>query len=182
MENIKVSVIIPAYNTQDYIDEMLECVVKQTYKNLEIIIINDGSKDDTLNHIEKYAERDSRIRYYDVPNGGVSNARNIGIKNCTGEKIFFWDSDDVVELDAIEKCIDFASKKGVSAVLYGYSDRIDGVNTEQHKSYLKEKYIADREKEELLSHFVGHSFEDINAWICKKEELEKVKNIQLCGE
>lgn len=70
MGEIKASIIIPAYNTEDYIDEMLNSVVNQTYKNIEIIIINDGSKDSTLNKIKKWESRDSRIICIDIKNGG----------------------------------------------------------------------------------------------------------------
>ena len=93
----KVSIIIPAYNTEEYIDDMLDCVVNQTYQNIEIIIINDGSTDSTLNHIKKYQEKDNRIICVNIPNCGVSNARNIGINLAKGNKIFFWDSDDVIQ-------------------------------------------------------------------------------------
>ena len=65
-----VSVIIPAYNTAEYIDEMIECAINQTYKNIEIILINDGSTDDTLAHIKKYSKIDDRIKYFDIQNGG----------------------------------------------------------------------------------------------------------------
>ena len=77
-----VSIIIPAYNATEYIEAMLDCIIGQTYKNIEVILINDGSTDDTLDKIQKYASLDSRIVVLDVPNGGVSHARNLGIKRA----------------------------------------------------------------------------------------------------
>lgn len=163
--NIKCSVIIPAYNTEEYIDTMLECVINQTYKNLEIIIINDGSTDKTLDHIKVFEKLDSRIQVFDIPNGGVSNARNIGIQNSTGEKLFFWDSDDVIELDCIEKCVNYCLYENVNAVLYGYSGRINGINTNPHPFKLNGKYFDKDVMTRLIPHFIGHSFVDINNWI-----------------
>lgn len=107
--------------------------------------------------------------------GGVSNARNIGIGMATGQKIFFWDSDDVIELDAIEKCIEFSINQNVSAVLYSCSSRVDGINGEKKKSSLREKYIASEIREELMPHFIGHSFSDINDWISGKKGLRDGK-------
>lgn len=175
MEDVKVSVIIPAYNTEEYIDEMLKSVVNQTYKNIEIIVVNDGSKDDTLEHIKYWQKEDSRIVYFDIPNGGVSNARNIGLKNSSGNKIFFWDSDDVIELDAIEKCMEFSRLEDVSAVLYGCTSRVNGVNGPKNVSTLKREYRNEEIKRELIPHFIGHSFDDINDWITGKKGIREGK-------
>ena len=89
MKNILVSIIIPAYNTSAYIGPMLQSVINQSFRNLEIIVVNDGSKDNTLEIVESYAKKDKRFTVVDIPNGGVSNARNIGIKKCHGDKNFF---------------------------------------------------------------------------------------------
>lgn len=175
LEKMKVSVIVPAYNTAEYIENMLECVINQTYKNLEIIVINDGSTDDTLEHIKRFEIMDNRVLCIDIPNGGVSNARNHGIDKATGEKIFFWDSDDYIELDCIEQCIKFSLDKNVETVLYGYSDRVDGKNESPHKSYLKEVYSGKEICDKLLPCFIGHSFEDVNQWIRKNISLRQTK-------
>lgn len=168
MENLKVSVIIPAYNTEHFIDNMLECCIKQTYKNIEIIVVNDGSTDNTLLHIQRYADLDKRITYINITNSGVSNARNLGLKLSSGEKIFFWDSDDIVEFDAIEKCVQFATMENVNSVLYGYSNRVNGINGPLINSTLKKHYRNTEIRRELIPHFIGHSFNDINTWIIGK--------------
>lgn len=90
----KISVLIPAYNTGKYISECIESVIAQTYRNLEIIIVDDGSTDDTLEIAECYALNDSRISVVAVSHGGVSNARNVCISHATGDYILFVDSDD----------------------------------------------------------------------------------------
>lgn len=97
-----VSVIVPMYNVQDYIDECINSISSQTYDNIEIIIVNDGSTDDSLMHVKKY--KDKRIKIITQKNGGLSSARNNGTKNATGEYILYVDSDDFLASPlAIEK-------------------------------------------------------------------------------
>lgn len=109
--NQLVTIVIPVFNTQSYLKNMLSCVVNQTYKNLQIIIINDNSTDESKKIINEFLY-DKRIEFFDLlENKGVSYARNIGIQNAKGEKIFFWDSDDIIELNAVEKCINFCNEK-----------------------------------------------------------------------
>ena len=101
-ENL-ISVIIPVYNGEKYLSECLESVLNQTYQNLEIIIVNDGSTDNTENIINKYKENDSRIKNYKFENQrGVAAARNFGIKSAKGKYISFIDSDDYYNTDCIE--------------------------------------------------------------------------------
>lgn len=101
----KVSIIIPVYNVQEYIGECIESVIGQTYNNLEIIIADDGSQDDSLMICKRYAAEDERIRIFSQPNAGVSSARNLGLKNMTGEFVTFIDSDDWIDADYIEKLL-----------------------------------------------------------------------------
>ena len=97
-----ISIVIPAYNAEKYLGECLESILVQTYKNIEIIIVNDGSTDDTAKIIKLYKEKDPRIRSFTCKNNGVSSARNRGIKESCGEYIFFVDSDDFLDHDCIE--------------------------------------------------------------------------------
>lgn len=103
-----ISIIVPVYNTQEYIEKCLDSILNQTYKNIEIIVVNDGSFDESKNIIEKMQKSDSRIKLINQKNSGVSVARNVGIKNSKGSYITFVDSDDYVEINYIEelyKCI-----------------------------------------------------------------------------
>jgi glycosyltransferase involved in cell wall biosynthesis len=95
--NNKISVIIPAYNTEAYLSVTLDSVLAQTHENLEIIVVNDGSTDHTAQVIDAYAQRDSRIIAIHKENGGVTSARLRGIEAATGEYITFVDSDDYIE-------------------------------------------------------------------------------------
>ena len=101
-KNIKVSVIVPVYNVEKYIRQCLESIINQTYKNLEIIVVNDGTKDNSMKIVEEYLS-DERIKVINKENGGIASARNRGIDEATGEYISFVDSDDWLELNTYEK-------------------------------------------------------------------------------
>lgn len=101
----KVSIIIPAYNAEKYINRCIESILSQTYKNLEIIIINDGSVDNTEKIITEYAKKDNRIILINQRNQGAYLTRVSGIKKSTGEYLMFIDADDFIEIDGIEKSI-----------------------------------------------------------------------------
>lgn len=102
---MKVSIIVPVYNMEKRINKCLDSLVNQTYKNIEIIIINDGSMDHSLDIIREYQSKDSRIKVINQRNMGISEARNNGLAIATGEYICFADSDDYVELDMIEELV-----------------------------------------------------------------------------
>ena len=101
----KISIIIPIYNTALYLNKCLDSIINQTYKNIEIILINDGSKDNSLKICQEYTFRDNRIILINKQNAGVSQARNDGIKIASGDYIMFVDSDDWLELNTIEICV-----------------------------------------------------------------------------
>ena len=100
-----ISVIIPAYNAEKYITEAIDSVLNQSYKNLQLIVVNDGSTDRTLEIINKYS--DNRMKIISIQNGGVSKARNIGLDNAIGEYIVFLDADDKYLLNAFQKMIEY---------------------------------------------------------------------------
>lgn len=99
------SVIIPVYNVEPYLEQCLDSVINQTYKNIEIICINDGSTDNSLKILEKYKTKDSRIKIISQKNKGLSEARNAGIKIAKGKYIGFIDPDDFIEPTMYEKLI-----------------------------------------------------------------------------
>lgn len=163
MKQLKVSVIVPAYNTEDYIGNMIECLLMQTYTNLQLIFIDDGSTDNTAKIIKSY--QDTRIEYYYQENSGVSVARNLGIQKANGEKIFFFDSDDTFEAELIEKCLSFAEQNKVESVLYGYGNKVNGKVTNKHIFKLNGVYRKDQIVDKVMPAFLGHSFEDVNMWL-----------------
>jgi len=115
-----VSLIIPVYNVEKYLEKCLDSAVNQTLKKIEIIIVNDGSTDGSLTIIESYAKNDPRIQVITQKNGGLSAARNTGIKAASGEYIAFLDSDDYVKKELIEETYNKATKEKVDIVVYGY--------------------------------------------------------------
>ncbi len=113
-----VSVIIPVYNVEKYLPKCLDSVIGQTYKNLEIICVNDGTPDNSSAILESYAEKDSRIRIINQENKGLSGARNTGIAFATGDYIVFLDSDDWMDVETIETAIKYS--ENTDTVMWGY--------------------------------------------------------------
>jgi len=103
MNQEKISVIVPVYNMEAYLRNTLQSICVQSYDNLEIICVNDGSTDDSLAILQYYAKRDTRIQIIDQPNGGVSSARNAGLSKCSGLWVSFIDADDSVHPDCYQK-------------------------------------------------------------------------------
>ena len=110
MEKELISVVIPVYNVEKYLKRCVESVVNQTYKNLEIILVDDGSPDECPQICDKLSKEDERIKVIHKSNQGLGMARNTGIENATGKYICFFDSDDYVELTTIEKSYDSIKK------------------------------------------------------------------------
>lgn len=98
----KITVIVPVYNVEHYLSKCLDSILKQTYQNLEIIVVNDGSTDNSGGICQEYAQKDSRIIYIEKENGGLSDARNAGLDRMTGSYVTFVDSDDWIEQDYVE--------------------------------------------------------------------------------
>lgn len=115
-----VSIIIPVYNAKKYLSNTLDSVVKQTYKNLEIILVNDGSTDNSKDICESYAKIDKRIKVINKENGGVSSARNYGLALAKGEYISFVDSDDFLFEDMIETLVNDIQNTNAEIAVCGY--------------------------------------------------------------
>lgn len=117
----KVSVIIPVYNVEKYIEKCLDSVLNQTLQDIEIIIVNDGSTDSSKEKINNYLKKyDGKIKYLEKENGGLSSARNFGIPYASGEYIAFLDSDDYIESNAYEEMYNLAKKEDLSLVQCGF--------------------------------------------------------------
>lgn len=106
----KVSIIVPIYNTEKYLERCLQSLINQDYKNIEIILINDGSNDNSLAICNKYKNKDNRIIVIDKEHTGVADTRNIGLREATGDYIGFVDSDDYIDKDMFKKLVQGAEK------------------------------------------------------------------------
>ena len=138
MTNLLVSIIIPIFNVEKYLDRCIESVVNQTYKNLEIILVDDGSTDSCPQMCDEWGLKDSRIKVVHKENAGLGMARNTGIDNASGEYIFFFDSDDYVDVTTVERCVKSAIENDSEVVAYGRNDVYDdgrivprGIKTEK---------------------------------------------------
>ncbi|WP_298979219.1 glycosyltransferase family 2 protein [uncultured Psychrobacter sp.] len=122
-----VSIIVPVYNVENYIDACLDSITQQTYKNLEIIVVEDCSTDNSRQVLDSHLT-DKRIRVIQhSENGGLSAARNTGIDSATGEYMMFIDSDDIVDTRLVAACVDCAFKNNAEVVTYGFAPFKDGL-------------------------------------------------------
>lgn len=149
MEKGLVSVVVPVYNTEKYLDRCVESIANQTYRNLEILLIDDGSPDNCPRMCDAWARKDQRIRMIHKKNAGLGRARNTGIENANGEYICFFDSDDYVALDTIEKAYSKAKTDDADIVLFGLSN----VN---HRGEITQSFAPESEK----SLFSGREVQD----------------------
>lgn len=117
---VKISVIVPVYKVEKYLDRCVESIVNQTYKNLEIILVDDGSPDNCPAMCDAWIEKDERIRVIHKENGGVSSARNLGIDESTGDYIGFVDSDDWIEPDMYESLLNAIKNTDSDVAICGF--------------------------------------------------------------
>ena len=111
-----VSILVPCYNVEKYLNQCLDSIVNQTLKDIEIICINDGSTDSTLDIIKSYADKDKRVKIIDKPNEGYGKSMNRGLDAATGEYVGIVESDDWVDTDMFKKLYDIASKNDADIV------------------------------------------------------------------
>lgn len=150
-----VSVIIPAYNIEKYIGRCLDSVLAQTYENLEIIVVDDGSSDDTGKILDDYEEKDSRIKVIHKENGGVSSARNKGLDMAAGDYIGFVDGDDLIAPEMYETLVNLLEEEDADIAHCGYQmvfpDRVDYYyNTGKRKVQTTEEGLKDLLSGEMI--------------------------------
>lgn len=158
MRNPKVSVIVPVYNVAPYLSQCLESLVNQTYRNLEIIVVNDGSTDNSPEICEQWKERDERILLIHKPNGGLSDARNKGLESATGEYIGFVDSDDYVDLSFYEKMVKAAVENDADVVQCNYYKAFSDGSVKEFGDFNNKRTFTGKECLELADALVnGHN-------------------------
>ena len=157
MINTKISVIIPVYNVAKFLPQCLDSLLNQTLKEIEIICINDGSKDNSLEILNQYAEKDSRIKILDQPNQGQSAARNNGLKLAQGEYIGFVDSDDWVDTNYFEQLY-IAAKKFDSDIAAGNFMRHGKRIKNKKLNYKKEELFTDNTKKLQMAYIPKYNY------------------------
>lgn len=144
----KISVIIPIYNMQEYLDKCISSVIHQTYDNLEIILVDDGSGDQSLAICRKYQKSDKRIRVIHKENGGLVSARKEGIEKATGEYITFVDADDWIDENAYEKILDGTEK--VDVIAYGLIEEYGHKQISRRNNFSAGRYEGSRLRKEVV--------------------------------
>lgn len=122
----KVSIILPCYNVEKYVAKSIQSVLDQSFKDFELLVIIDGSPDNSKGIAESFD--DSRIQIFEKTNGGLSDARNYGMERATGEFIYFMDSDDWIEPDLLKDSISFLEYKKINLVIFGYTQDNENIN------------------------------------------------------
>lgn len=172
MNEEKISVIVPIYNAAKFLDKCLKSILSQTYQNLEIILINDGSTDNSLEICETYKKTDERIKLFSKENSGVSSSRNIGIENATGKYVIFIDADDYIEQNMFELLSKDLFDFNVDMSICGYKKVDINGNILFESEDLNEKYFDD----EVFKHYLfdGRYYREI---LCNKLfKLDIIKN------
>jgi glycosyltransferase involved in cell wall biosynthesis len=129
-----ISIIVPVFNTEEYLPECIESILKQSYKDIEILLVDDGSVDSSLTICKKYERRDNRIKVFSKQNSGVSSTRNFGIDNATGKYITFVDSDDIICEDYCARLVEKLNDE-LSMVIFG----LEKVNKNGMKQLIKHR-------------------------------------------
>ena len=168
-----INIIVPVYNTEKYIRKCLDSIVNQTYRNLEIILVDDGSTDSSGDICDEYAHKDARIKVIHKENGGVSSARNAGLDLCTwGDLVAFVDSDDWLELNMYETLLEqiylYNADIATCKISIEYSDNSRIV----HKKIKSNICFSVKDKEELIKNF-------LNREIYTSSPNDKLYNLKL---
>lgn len=172
---VLVSIVVPIYNVEKYLNKCVDSIINQSYKNIEIILVNDGSKDKCPEICDKLIQEDLRIKVIHKKNGGLSDARNAGIKSANGEYILLVDSDDFIHPNMVRDLLFLALKYNADIVECGAKDVIEGEDVKWKKFTQLNEEIYNRE--EALAKVLDYNNCRIVAWnkLYKSELFESIK-------
>lgn len=170
-DNIKISVIVPIYKVEKYLKRGIDSILNQTYHNLEIILVDDGSPDNCPKICDEYAKLDKRIKVVHKQNGGLSDARNAGLEVATGDFISFIDSDDYIDETMYEKMINSQEETKSQIVMCGFKHVFEDNNNEEKIIY--EENLIKLEKEEIYPYLLNVGYKKTNGGL-------KTQNIMGC--
>ena len=149
---VEISIVIPVYNVEKYLMECLDSAVNQTFKDIEIICINDGSTDRSLDILKEYQESDDRIIIFNQENQGPGAARNLGINKSKGKYVYFLDSDDYLELNALEKLYNICEEKSLDFVLFKLLNFNDKTGKTFQTKYYNMAFLNERIGDNVFSY------------------------------
>lgn len=171
------SLIVPVYNAEKYLYQCLDSITKQTYTNIEIILINDGSIDNSGIICDEFSQRDNRINVVHTENRGVSSARNLGLSIARGDYIAFVDSDDWLEINALEKIVHLLKDSLYDLIIYGVVKETNNIQTPLYSKLLSSPYRSNNDIKLIIPDLIKH--EVINPpFKIYKHELIRKKNIR----
>lgn len=150
--NPKISVIIPVYNVEKYLKECLDSVVNQSFRDIEIICVDDGSTDNSLNILKSYWRHDSRFTIASKENGGLASARNAGLKLAKGEFVYFIDSDDYLGPDALEEIYEISQKNNLDMLIFKLCSFDDETKEKFKDSYLEMEFLNELVGENIFNY------------------------------
>ena len=155
----KISVIVPVYNVEKYLSRCIDSLIRQSYSNIEILLVDDGSKDESLSICKEYEAKDSRIHVFHKENEGLGLTRNYGVEQATGEYITFVDSDDYLTLDAIDSMVKTAVETDADVVIASHYYK----NKKQEIELSERLYCGTEIKEILMVHMMGNNGNQLDA-------------------
>ena len=129
---VKISIIIPVFNVENHIGECLDSIINQSFKDIEIICVNDGSTDNSLEILKKYANMDSRVKIITQKNNGVGSARNTGLDHANGDYIYFIDGDDYLQPDALSEIYEISKDKNLDLLIFKLSNFNEATNEKDY--------------------------------------------------
>lgn len=156
----KVTVIVPVYNTEKYLHECVRSIADQTFRDLEILLIDDGSTDGSGELCDHFAQEDTRIRVIHKQNGGAASARNLGIDKATGEYVMFVDADDWLDTDAIEALVAYADANQTDVLRFTYIREFENKRLVKRNSFLMEQIYTGAKCQEVRRQILGLTGEE----------------------
>lgn len=171
----KVSVIVPVYNVEKYLECCVESILHQTYNDLEILLIDDGSSDDSKAICDRMSERDGRIRVFHADHGGVSHARNIGLNNATGDYIAFCDSDDCMDANMIERMLEALLNENADTVICNYAKVDEQGSLLRENKYVRDETVSGEEALKWLDREHYWSYVVVYTKICRRKVFEQLR-------
>lgn len=181
-KNVEVSIIVPVYNTASYLPSCLESLTSQTYSNIEILLINDGSTDSSETIIKSFQEKDSRIRYFHQENRGVSAARNLGIEKAKGKYLCFVDSDDVVSNTFVEDFLTYFLED-TDLVATSIISLHEMKKKKKEEKFIIKEYGKEKRYDIIYDEFSGFLCNKMfRTSIIRKSELSLSENISMCED
>ena len=182
--NPKISIIVPVYNAENYLDECIHSILRQTYSNIELVLVNDGSHDNSHEICERYSQKEN-VKYLLKENGGASSARNAGLDKASGEYIMFVDADEMLVLNAVEYMVKEMIKNNSELVVCKYQSQDYEKNIRESnlriELLLKEDYLREMMiPEKNIAAFVYNRL--YLTQIIMEKNIRFNQNVQVCED